>query len=122
MKKEFIDRVLKERVVDTARYRYKLVETDCKAEIVKLPIDLIETTAAIDGWETVQTVWVGDADPSFAEVLEAIIWKSCKTQKEIAAALEIPLRTLENWVSGKSEPNKITRDTVTDKLIALYNL
>lgn len=109
MKKEFIDRVLKEGVVDTARYRYKLVETDCKAEIVRLPIDLIETTAAIDGWETVQTVWVGDAYPSFAEVLEAIIWKSRKTQKRLPPSLKYPSERSKIGCPEKANPTKSHR-------------
>ena len=59
MTKAFINRVLIKRIVDTRNYRY-IVEECHNAdgqwqEIRRLPIDDLDTTAAIDGWETVWT-------------------------------------------------------------------
>ena len=53
MKKEFWERVKRERIVDTKKYRYVL-DTDIRLErplIKRLPIEDLDTTAAIDGWE-----------------------------------------------------------------------
>ena len=59
MTKNFIDRVLKERIVDTRNYRYVVKECynadEAWGEIRRLPIADLGTTAAIDGWETVWT-------------------------------------------------------------------
>lgn len=57
MKKEFIERVIRERIVDTDKYRY--IIKDCHdayqqyQEIRRLPLSDLDTTNAIDGWETV---------------------------------------------------------------------
>jgi len=53
MKKEFENRVIQELLVDTKRYRY--VYDGMKNEIKRLPIKYLDTTSAIDGWETVKT-------------------------------------------------------------------
>ena len=56
MKKEFWERVKRERIVDTKKYRYVL-DTDIRLErplIKRLPIEELDTTAAIDGWEDVK--------------------------------------------------------------------
>lgn len=56
MKKEFWEKVRRERIVDTRKYRYVL-DTDIRLErplIKRLPIEDLETTAAIDGWEVVK--------------------------------------------------------------------
>lgn len=59
MTKTFINRVLKERIVDTRNYRYVVKECynidEAWEEIRRLPIEDLDTTAAIDGWETVWT-------------------------------------------------------------------
>ena len=60
MKKEFIRRIIREGVVDTRKYRY-LAKTVNGAEeqytaICRLPLGDLDTTAAIDGWETVAEV------------------------------------------------------------------
>ena len=59
MTKAFIDRVLKERIVDTRNYRYIVAECynvdEAWGEIRRLPINDLDTTAAIDAWETVWT-------------------------------------------------------------------
>lgn len=60
MKKEFVERVMREGSVDTNTYRYKLVhkEDACKqwAEIQRLPLSLLDTTAALSDWETVEVI------------------------------------------------------------------
>jgi len=53
MKKEFIEKVLRERIVDTKQYRYVAKVKDGKQYINRLPVADLDTTAAIDGWETV---------------------------------------------------------------------
>lgn len=58
--KEFIERVRTERIVDTRVYRY--VAKECYnadeqwLEIRRLPLSALDTTEAIDGWETVVTI------------------------------------------------------------------
>ena len=56
MKKEFIEKVIRERCVDTAKYRYAVKEYPDHMDIVRLPLVDLGTTAAIDGWEIVHTV------------------------------------------------------------------
>ena len=57
MTKAFMERVKNERVVDTRKYRYSLDgtvgETPCIKRLPKIDLD---TTAAIDGGETVTTL------------------------------------------------------------------
>ena len=59
MTKSFIARVMHERIVDTRNYRYVVKECynvdEQWLEIRRLPISDLDTTAAIDGWETVYT-------------------------------------------------------------------
>lgn len=56
----FIARVRAERIVDTRAYRY--VAKECYnadkqwLEIRRLPIDDLDTTKSIDGWETVAKI------------------------------------------------------------------
>ncbi len=54
MNKNFENRIVRERIVDTKNYRYILAETATTREIKRIRIDLLDTTAAIDGWETVK--------------------------------------------------------------------
>lgn len=57
MTKQFIEKVLNERIVDTKNYRYiAKVRCDGTQEIKRLRIEDLDTTNAIDGWETVQVV------------------------------------------------------------------
>lgn len=60
MKKDFIDRVIREGIVDTKAYRYIRKDvnnaTEQWMEIRRLPLSALDTTAAIDGWETVQVI------------------------------------------------------------------
>lgn len=57
MTNSFVNRVLNERIVDTRKYRYVVKErydyVSQWLEIRRLPIIDLDTTAAIDGWETV---------------------------------------------------------------------
>jgi hypothetical protein len=56
VKQELIDRIIREGAVDTDKYRY-LCETDNKgARIKRLPLDILDTTAARDGWEIVKVL------------------------------------------------------------------
>lgn len=60
MTKEFISKVIREGIVDTKTYRYICKDvtsaTEQWMEIRRLPISALDTTAAIDGWETVQVI------------------------------------------------------------------
>lgn len=49
MRKSFIERVVREGIVDTRKYRYIMRG----AKIFRLPISCLGTTQAIDGWELV---------------------------------------------------------------------
>ena len=54
MTKEFETRVIRLGIVDTKLYRYIYKDFDDHAEIQRLPLRLLDTTAAVDGWETVK--------------------------------------------------------------------
>lgn len=56
MKKEFFDKIIKNGVVDTKKYRYIYIVPAEKAEIRRIAIDLLDTTATIDGWEVVKVI------------------------------------------------------------------
>jgi hypothetical protein len=52
MTKKFIEKVLYMGTVDTKKYRYKVgQDVDGNAIIRRLPIEYLDTTAALDGWE-----------------------------------------------------------------------
>lgn len=57
MKKEFVEKVKREQIVDTRNYRYRTAiwngARTQKLQILRLPIEDLGTTAAIDGWEVV---------------------------------------------------------------------
>lgn len=60
MTKNFEERVLREGVVDTEKYRY-IVKDKYGCEkiargIYRLPINHLDTTAAIDSWELVKEI------------------------------------------------------------------
>lgn len=54
------NRVLSGEIVDTRRYRYVLKACGDHekqwAEIRRIPLECLDTTAAIDGWETVEVL------------------------------------------------------------------
>lgn len=60
MNSNFYNRVIREQIVDTKKYRY--IAKECNGadeqwtEIRRLPIESLDTTAAIDGWETVKII------------------------------------------------------------------
>lgn len=56
MTKMFREKVLNNGTVDTKTYRYRLVECGSQCEIRRIRIDCLDTTAAIDGWETVEVI------------------------------------------------------------------
>lgn len=60
MTQAFINRILRERTVDTAKYRYIVTEKHDDraqwAEIKRLPLDKLDTTAALTDWETVKRI------------------------------------------------------------------
>lgn len=60
MTKDFINRVIREGIVDTKNFRYIRKDmnnaTEQWMEIRRLPLSALDTTAAIDGWETVQVI------------------------------------------------------------------
>ena len=56
MKKSFIEKVIRENIVDTRSYRYHAVCLPDRLEIRRLPIASLDTTDAINGWETVLTI------------------------------------------------------------------
>ena len=53
MKESFLKRVLREKIVDTRKYRYALQETCLFTDIVRLPIEYLDTSKAYEPWETV---------------------------------------------------------------------
>lgn len=46
--KKFLERVNRERIVDTRRYRYCVIASAVDCMIARCPIDLIGTTGALD--------------------------------------------------------------------------
>lgn len=60
MKQEFLMRVYAEGVVDTKKYRYKTVWAEIYGEqrlqVVRLPLEYLDTTAALTEWEVVETL------------------------------------------------------------------
>lgn len=58
MTKAFRARILKEIIVDTKIYRYIVKQNTrtWKHEILRIPLELLDTTAALDGWEVVEVL------------------------------------------------------------------
>ena len=54
MTKIFEQKVINHGIIDTRNYRYIYVAGNISACIKRLPLELLDTTAAIDGWETVK--------------------------------------------------------------------
>lgn len=52
----FVDRVIRDGVVDTAKYRYRAMEYADRIEVQRLERIELDTTYAIDGWETVAVI------------------------------------------------------------------
>lgn len=56
MKKEFIEKIIRYGSVDTEKYRYVAREYPDRLEVQRLPLADLDTTAALNGWETVQVI------------------------------------------------------------------
>lgn len=56
MTNTFKARVMKELTVDTRTYRYNVKDCGDHAEIQRIPLKYLNTTAAYDGWETVAVI------------------------------------------------------------------
>lgn len=54
MTNKFYNRVMSERVVDTREYRYMIDERE--GAIVRLRIEYLDTTRALNEWETVKNL------------------------------------------------------------------
>lgn len=63
MTKAFRERILKELIVDTKNYRYVVKQNTrtWQNEILRLPIDKLDTTEALKEWEVVE-VFGGDKE------------------------------------------------------------
>jgi len=102
MKIELVNRVLKEGVVDTARYRYISQGVNGAARqyrvIKRLPIDALDTTVALDGWETVWT-------ESHIATLRA---GAGLTQSQLAEQTGINIRQLQRLEAGGIKAANVT--------------
>ena len=47
---------MRELIVDTRKYRYICADCCDRSEIRRLPLEYLDRTAALDGWETVQII------------------------------------------------------------------
>lgn len=56
MTKMFREKVLQNGTVDTKTYRYRVFECGDHGEIRRIRIECLDTTAALDGWETVEVI------------------------------------------------------------------
>ena len=54
MTKRFFEKIMDKRVVDTREYRYMIDERE--GAIVRLRIEYLDTTRALDEWETVKSL------------------------------------------------------------------
>ena len=56
MTKTLREKVLQNGTVDTKTYRYRFIECLDHREIRRIRIECLDTTAAIDGWKTVEVI------------------------------------------------------------------
>ena len=56
MKKELIDRIIREGIVDTKNYRYICKDYADRREIQRLPVEYIGTTLSLTEWETILVI------------------------------------------------------------------
>ena len=56
MNTKFIDRVIRVGVVDTKAYRYVYRVDKTRAVVERLPINQLDTTAALEPWEVVEVI------------------------------------------------------------------
>lgn len=53
---------------------------------------------------------------TFAETLKEAIERSGKSMTDIAAALNIPYRTIQDWRAGRRVPNAFTQKSVLEQI------
>lgn len=53
---KFIDRVLREEIVNTRKYQYQIMVIDHSWYIIRLPIEWVDTVFESDGWEVVREI------------------------------------------------------------------
>ena len=56
MNAKFIDKVIREGIVDTKNYRYAYRVGKTRAVVERLPINQLDTTAALEPWEVVEVI------------------------------------------------------------------
>ena len=56
MTNKFIDKVIREGIVDTKNYRYVYRVDKTRAVVERLPIKKLDTTAALEPWEVVEVI------------------------------------------------------------------
>ena len=56
MTEKFLQKVLAWGTVDTRKYRYNVREDNQDLIIERLPLEYLDTTRAIDGWEEVKRI------------------------------------------------------------------
>ena len=60
MNAKFIDKVIREGFVDTKNYRYVCRVDKTSAVVSRLPINRLDTTAALEPWEVVEVIAESD--------------------------------------------------------------
>ena len=56
MKRGFIERVIRERIVDTRKYRYISESTFAEGLVIRrIPLEYLNTTRALNSWESVRS-------------------------------------------------------------------
>lgn len=53
VKMELLQKVMKQGTIDTPKYRYRTKETPDVLLFQRIPLNYLDTTKAIDGWELV---------------------------------------------------------------------
>ena len=53
---DFEKKVIREGIVDTAKYRYVTRDVKGDLAIYRLPIEMLDTTAALTDWELVKNI------------------------------------------------------------------
>lgn len=53
-RKKFLEKVFHDRIVDTKQYRYRVNEST--GYIERIPIEYLNTTKALEGWELVENL------------------------------------------------------------------
>lgn len=56
MTKNFVERIIREGIVDSRKYRYTCFENFGEIIIKRIPLIYLDTTAVYDGWEYVKRI------------------------------------------------------------------